>query len=343
MSGIRTRWAAIGAAIAVTLGGGGLFVANAGSGPDYSSDSVFHGVSPTRVLDTRLTSAVSNGVLKLDVEGVIPTINSSGGTSSVQVVPTTASAIALNLTVTEGQKRSGYGFVKVYPCIATSDPEPEASAINFENRIDIANALIVQTSNTGEICLSVFGTADLIVDISGYYDDSRLDNIEDNYFNTTQNSYTMIFPAMNFVKSGFTGSISLTGLQPWAKLDTGTGNFGIAINGLSDLGTFPFQYALTSISVCWPNVGALNQNGAYIKDLWVWDNDHISVAGFHEATTSADFSENLEGCATYDLAGYETYSSTYYVEINLGDSNAGTAPSMVFKDVRATFSVGVAL
>jgi len=342
MSGIRTRWAAIGAAIAVTLGGGGLFVANAGSGPDFSNDSVFHGVSPTRVLDTRRTSAVSNRVIKLDVQGPIPTINGDGTTTSIQVVPNSAGAVALNLTVTEGQKRSGYGFVKVYPCIDISDPEPEASAINFENRVDIANALIVQTSNTGEICFSVFGTADLIVDISGYYDDSRLDNIENYLENMTYNSYTMNFPAMNLVKSGFTGSIATTGFYPWARLTAGIGGVGMPINTIMNMGN-GLSYTLTSFSICWPNANGLNQNGAYIKDVWVWDNTYAAT-GFHEATTSSDYSENIEGCATYDIPdSFQTYATTYFIEFELGDSNGGTAPSMDIMEIRATFTPGLSL
>ena len=45
----RSRWAAIGAAIAVTLGGGGIFVANAAS----SVPSTVVTVDPVRILDTR--------------------------------------------------------------------------------------------------------------------------------------------------------------------------------------------------------------------------------------------------------------------------------------------------
>lgn len=46
---IRSRWAAIGAAVAVTLGGGSLLVANAAS----STDLVFTSITPCRLLDTR--------------------------------------------------------------------------------------------------------------------------------------------------------------------------------------------------------------------------------------------------------------------------------------------------
>jgi len=45
----RSRWAAVGAAVAVTLGAGGLYTSFAATAP-----SNFIAVSPVRVLDTRL-------------------------------------------------------------------------------------------------------------------------------------------------------------------------------------------------------------------------------------------------------------------------------------------------
>jgi hypothetical protein len=46
---IRSRWAAIGAAVAVTLGGGTFMVANAADAPDL----LFTAITPCRLLDTR--------------------------------------------------------------------------------------------------------------------------------------------------------------------------------------------------------------------------------------------------------------------------------------------------
>ena len=82
----RSRWAAIGAAVAVTFGGGGLFVANAASGPASSMVTV----TPERILDTRtglglsgpFVSAVSQ---KLQVTGA--------------AVPAGATGVLLNVTV----------------------------------------------------------------------------------------------------------------------------------------------------------------------------------------------------------------------------------------------------
>ena len=170
-NGIRTRWAAIGAACAVALCGGGYGVVRAVV--DSGERAIYVPIEPNRVLDTRSGAAVNNSSLKLDVEGTITPVD---GTARV-VVPDDASAVAINVTVTEGQKRDGYGYVTTYPCTSASDAPPNASSLNFENGVDIANALNVTTSENGSICLYVWGTADLIVDVVGYYADHNHDEL----------------------------------------------------------------------------------------------------------------------------------------------------------------------
>ena len=162
-AGVRTRWAAIGAACAVVLGAGGFGVVNATM---YTSEpSVFVPVSPIRVLDTRDSTEITNGTRRLVIEGVVTVADGS----SRQVVPASATAVAINVTATSTRKNGGYGFVTVFPCVSESDAVPNASSLNFENGVDIANALNVTTSANGSICLYVYGTADLIVDVAGYY------------------------------------------------------------------------------------------------------------------------------------------------------------------------------
>ncbi|MFZ9158602.1 MAG: hypothetical protein ACO230_10995 [Ilumatobacteraceae bacterium] len=178
MSGVRTRWAAIGAAVAVTLGGGafGVVRATVSSGERAS----YFPITPTRVLDTRNTTEVTNDTLRLTVEGPIRVVDE---VIDRTVVPTDATAVAVNLTVTGGRKNGNYGYVTAYPCTSTADPAPNASSLNFENGVDIANALNVTTSSNGSICLYVYGTADLIVDIAGYYADHDHD---DRYYTKAQ-------------------------------------------------------------------------------------------------------------------------------------------------------------
>jgi hypothetical protein len=175
---VRTRWAAIGAAVAVTLGGGAFGVVRATvSSGDRAS---YFPITPTRVLDTRNTTELTNGTLRLTVEGQIDLVDE---VIDRTVVPTDATAVAVNLTVTGGRKNGNYGYVTAYPCTSTADPAPNASSLNFENGVDIANALNITTSTNGSICLYVYGTADLIIDIAGYYADHDHD---DRYYTKAQ-------------------------------------------------------------------------------------------------------------------------------------------------------------
>ncbi|MEY2609861.1 MAG: hypothetical protein RLZZ128_510, partial [Actinomycetota bacterium] len=176
--GMRTRWAAIGAVVAISVGGGafGVVRATVSSG----DRTAYFPITPTRVLDTRNTTEVTNSTLRLTMEGSIAVV---GESSTRTVVPTDASAVAINLTVTGGRKNGNYGYVTAFPCTSDADLVPNASSLNFENGVDIANALNVTTSSNGSICLYVYGTADLIVDIAGYYADH---NHDDRYYTKAQ-------------------------------------------------------------------------------------------------------------------------------------------------------------
>jgi len=165
---IRSRWAAIGAAVAVTLGGGGLIGVSAASGDASSLKTV----TPTRIMDTRqgTDGKVSGETVALQVTGEITTYASNGTTPAATVVPAGANAVSLNLTVTQGERNQGYGFVTAFPCTAVTDTVPNASTLNFVEGVDVANSTVVPLGATGKICLNVYGSAHLIIDANGYYE-----------------------------------------------------------------------------------------------------------------------------------------------------------------------------
>ncbi|MGA1568692.1 MAG: hypothetical protein ACO38K_03455 [Ilumatobacteraceae bacterium] len=169
----RTRWAAIGAAVAVTLGGGGLIGVSASGEADSSA---LVPITPVRILDTRQIGKVVDETYLLQVTGDVRVY--SAGASTATVVPTSASAVAMTLTVTEGIRKGSFGFVTAFPCASAGDTVPNASTINFVEGTDVANSVAVPLGSGGAICLNVYGSAHLIVDISGYYSDGRLDDIE---------------------------------------------------------------------------------------------------------------------------------------------------------------------
>ncbi|MGA1346573.1 MAG: hypothetical protein ACO35E_11455, partial [Ilumatobacteraceae bacterium] len=68
-------------------------------------------------------------------------------------------------TVVGGQANDFGGFVTVFPCDVA---KPEASNLNFVSGQTVPNAVIAPVSAAGTVCLYVYGTADLLVDVSGH-------------------------------------------------------------------------------------------------------------------------------------------------------------------------------
>ena len=176
---LRIRWAAIGAAIAVSLGGGVTLFAQAGTAP--ASSSTFVAVSPVRVLDTRDSVVLWAGPFvtgvphDVKVTGSIPT---AAGAQSV--MPAGSTGVVLNVTVLNS---TADGFVSVRPADATG--APQTSNINFEARKTVANSITVNLPTSGadagtfEVWFDSMGvagaTADILVDVTGYYSASALD------------------------------------------------------------------------------------------------------------------------------------------------------------------------
>jgi hypothetical protein len=174
MNMMRTRWAAFGAAVAVTLGAGGLGLVSA-VGSD--THAVVVTIEPTRILDTRdglgSSGRVANGVpVELQVTGEVPT---SAGTATV--VPSDAVAALVNVTVVLPD--SG-GYLSLRPGGATGTPT--ASTVNFAAGSVEPNAATVALGPGGTIQVFVGtalpgGSADVLVDVVGYtighYHDDR--------------------------------------------------------------------------------------------------------------------------------------------------------------------------
>jgi hypothetical protein len=179
---LRIRWAAIGAAIAVSLGGGVTLFAQAGAVP--ATSSAFVAVSPVRVLDTRDAVVLWAGPFAtgvphdVKVTGSIPT---SSGTQTV--MPAGSTGVVLNVTVVNS---TADGYVSVRPADAVG--APTTSNINFEARKTVANSITVNLPTSGadagtfEVWFDSMGvagaTADILVDVTGYYSSTSIAEIE---------------------------------------------------------------------------------------------------------------------------------------------------------------------
>jgi hypothetical protein len=156
----RSRWAAIGAAVAVMLGGGGLFAVQAASSPASSVVTI----DPVRVLDTR----TDLGLVGPFVSAVSQKLKVTGA-----AVPAGASGVLLNVTVVAP---TAAGFVSIRPGNATG--APSTSSLNFTAGDIVSNAVQVGLPTTGtnagkiDIMYDAYGqagpTTDVLVDVVGY-------------------------------------------------------------------------------------------------------------------------------------------------------------------------------
>ena len=172
----RTRWAAIGAAVAVTLGAGGVSLTQAaissGDKPVYIALS-----APCRVIDTRSGSPIGAGDANdLDVQ----ITGSNGDCTGGLAIPAAAVGVATNVTVIQPNgAASGRSFFTVYPGDAAT--RPTTSNLNFVNgQAPTPNKVDVGIGTDGKITIyNNEGTAHAAVDIFGYYIDH---NHDDRYY-----------------------------------------------------------------------------------------------------------------------------------------------------------------
>jgi hypothetical protein len=175
MSMIRSRWAALGAAVAVTLGAGGVGLTQAalssGEKPVYVSLD-----APCRVVDTRSGSPIGAGdaaALTVQITGA------NGACTGALAIPGDAVGVSTNVTVIQPNgAASGRSYFTVYPTGAT---RPVTSNLNFVNgQAPTPNKVDVGIGTGGRITIyNNEGTAHAAVDIFGYYIDH---NHDDRYY-----------------------------------------------------------------------------------------------------------------------------------------------------------------
>jgi Fibronectin type III domain/IPT/TIG domain len=118
-----------------------------------ATGAAFVGMTPSRLIDTR------NGHGPIGAGGtlVLPVAGQNG-------VPATASAVVLNVTVTNPTAPS---FLAVWPDGA---PMPLASDLNYVAGLTVPNLVVVEVGTGGAVDFyNAFGTTDVIVDVVGWY------------------------------------------------------------------------------------------------------------------------------------------------------------------------------
>jgi hypothetical protein len=169
----RSRWAAIGAAVAVTLGAGGIGLVSA-TNPDNAV--TFVPISPCRLADTRPASGDSGLGGRDTPLGAGETFTLNARTDNVgqcgTLIPDEATAISMNATSVNPTAPT---FVTIWPAGVT---RPLASSLNaLPGEPPTPNAVTTQLSATGEFSVyNLAGTVDVVFDINGYYVDHDHDD-----------------------------------------------------------------------------------------------------------------------------------------------------------------------
>jgi hypothetical protein len=130
----------------------------------FGATSGLNAATPVRVFDTR------SGIGGVPV-GKVGALDGSGSALEVSVLSAigqsvgAVSAVSLNVTAT-GTSASIYGgYVTAYPC----GTRPNASNLNFVSNQTVPNAVVVPVSAAGTVCFYVYGQADLIADVNGWF------------------------------------------------------------------------------------------------------------------------------------------------------------------------------
>lgn len=173
----RSRWAVVGAVVAVLSGAGGL------SSSSYAvvasgERTVYVPISPCRLLDTRSGADNIGGratPLGADETFTTPVRGSNGACS----IPVGAVGVGANVTIDHPTAAS---YLTIRPADA---PLATSSNLNWiAGQAPTPNAVTTKLSADGRISIyNHNGTVDVIIDIVGYYEDH---NFDDRYYTKSQ-------------------------------------------------------------------------------------------------------------------------------------------------------------
>lgn len=196
MSHLRTRWAALGAAVAVTLGAGGIGITHAtlGSG----ERTAFVPITPCRLADTR-PGADNRGPRSTPIgPGQTYTLGAYGAVGDCNLT-NLATGLALNVTALNQTQPT---FLTIFP---SGVARPLTSNLNpAPGQPPTPNAVTVDLNPTGQFDIyNLQGNTDVIVDVVGYYEDHHHD---DRYYTKAQ-----VDTKITDSGGDYWGSVSTTG------------------------------------------------------------------------------------------------------------------------------------
>ncbi len=182
MSASRSRWAALGAALAVAVGAGSVQLVNAAV--DDGERTVLVPQEPCRLVDTRPSSQVgTTGTLQEDAAVVIDAHGAQGDCD----IPDSATGISLNVTAVDPSAQTN---IRIYPTPADDSVPLTANLNPFPGLPQEFNSVITDLNDSGQFSVyNRFGTVDIVIDVVGYYADHTHD---DRYY--TEDEIDAVFP-----------------------------------------------------------------------------------------------------------------------------------------------------
>ena len=128
----------------------------------FPPTSSYAPINPGRVIDTRAGHPTADGT----AEGGGPA--SAGSVTAIPIigrvgVPASATAVVLNVTVTEPAIA---GYATVYPC--GTEP-PTASNLNYTPGLTVPNLVVAKIGADGMVCVYTQSSTHLVADVDGYF------------------------------------------------------------------------------------------------------------------------------------------------------------------------------
>ena len=163
LSVLRTRWAAIGAAVAVSLGAGGIGITQATT--SSGEMPIYQPIEPCRLADTRPEFQVGPRTTPIATDEAYTL--TGWGTVGQCTLPGDSTALSLNVTAVDATLPT---FLTLFPADST---RPNASHLNpTPGQPPTPNAVNVDLDASGEFFVyNRFGAVHVIIDVVGYYDD----------------------------------------------------------------------------------------------------------------------------------------------------------------------------
>ena len=299
-SATRSRWAAIGAAVAVTVGSGGLMTASADIGT--GDRPVFVSITPCRVADTR--PGTDNVGPRSTPLGAAETYSFMvRGTNGNCTIPADALGVAVNVAAVFPTANS---FFTLFPADAAT--RPLSANLNFvSGQPPVSNSASIRLSADGRMSIfNLAGTVHFTLDITGYYVGHHHD---DRYFTKTE------LDARQWTSANILdGTIALADLAPNSVdgskvVDNSLTGDDIAFNSLltGDIATnaidsdevLDFSLSNQDINVFYAVVNGTT--GAVVRS-----SGGVTASRIVSGNYAVDFGRNIENCAYLGTVGDPT-------------------------------------